>query len=294
MNGHSLRYILREGISNIFLHSLASFTAVSIMIACLIIIGSFVLTAANINQMMQMLEKENEVVAFVDDSLTDRQVQTVGRLLQEIGNVSEVVFVSKDEGLAQFRQTFDDPSMLDGLENDNPLPDKYIIRVHSIDTLSETIKEIYNVSGVTKVRAGEETAAGMVNLRKAAYALATAFICILGAVSIYIITNTIRIGAFTRREEIGIMKMVGATNGYVSGSFLVEGLIVGGVAATIAYFLQEVIYNYVVSPILLGPPFLHAAPFSDMSTIILVLFGVLSVIIGVMSSLIAIRRFLRV
>ena len=108
MNGHSFRYILREGITNIFLHSLASFTAVGIMIACLIIMGSFVLVAANVSRIMQIVEEENEVVAFVDETLTDRQVSLVGELILRLDNVSEIEFISKDEALKRIQAQMGD------------------------------------------------------------------------------------------------------------------------------------------------------------------------------------------
>ena len=293
MSGNQMGYHLREGFRSIFSHGLMSFAATCMIVACLLIMGSFTLVAVNIDNMLKDLEKDNEFLAYIDDNLPEETAKKLQSQIIEIENVSECIFVSKEEAMANFVKDKDN-SLFEDLPPD-VLRDRYRIHVVDIETMKDTVEQVDQIEGI-EVRAALDIAEGFIMLRNVAGALAIILVVMLVVISLFIIANTIRLTTFTRREEIAIMKMCGATDWFIRWPFVFEGIILGLFGALVAFFLQWSIYKILHAAIenIANLSFIYLLPFSDISQTVLLFFIAAGFLIGASGSVLAIRKFLRV
>ena len=288
-------YYTVEGVQSIFTHGFMSFAAICMTVACLLIMGSFSLLAVNLNQKLSDLEDENEFLAYVDDSLSREEALALQGKLEAVDNVSSVAFVTREEALVQFKESRQSNELLDELPAER-LRDRYRIHVEDIQRMAATVTAVRNVEGIAKCRAAVEIAEGFVMVRNIATGVALILIAMLVLISLFIITNTIRLATFYRRDEIAIMKMCGATNAFVCWPFVVEGIILGLVGALLAFFLQWGLYSLVGRFVVEanGLSILTLTPYAAMATTILAVFCGTGLVIGVGGSLLGIRKFLQV
>ncbi|HIY07284.1 MAG TPA: permease-like cell division protein FtsX [Candidatus Evtepia faecigallinarum] len=295
MRDKQIFYHIREGFRSIFTHGLMSFAAVCMTVACLLIMGSFSLIAVNANQMLKDLEDDNQFLAYVDDSLTREQGQALEAKIKAVPNVASVTFVTKEEAWDSFTAEQDNQAVFSD-EDADILRDRYEIHVEDIQLMEQTVKQVADISGIANVRAAMEIADGFVMLRNVATALAIILVVMLVIISISIVANTIKLATFTRREEIAIMKMCGATNWFVRWPFLVEGMILGLAGGVIAYLCQWGVYGLVVQAVnrsgILN--IIDIVPFAQMSQLVLLVFLLVGIAIGAGGSVMAIRKFLKV
>ena len=288
-------YYFSEGFHSIFTHGFMSFAAVCMIVACLLIMGSFSLLAVNLNHTLGDLEKENEFLAYIDDSCSEEEARALQSQIEAVPNVSQVTFVSREEALNEFLQGREHNDLLDSMPA-TVLRDRYRIHVDNIEQMEQTTKLVEQVPGVAKVNAAIAIAQGFVLVRNIATGVALVLIGILAVVSLFIIANTIKLATFYRREEIAIMKMCGATNAFVRWPFVFEGLILGLVGAVAACFLQWGIYVLVGSAISGSDTIslITVLPFQPMALRVLGVFVLTGFVIGAGGSVLAIRKFLQV
>lgn len=288
-------YYFSEGFHSIFTHGFMSFAAVCMIVACLLIMGSFSLLAVNLNHTLGDLEKENEFLAYIDDSCSEEEARALQSQIEAVPNVSQVTFVSREEALNEFLQGREHNDLLDSMPA-TVLRDRYRIHVDNIEQMEQTTKLVEQVPGVAKVNAAIAIAQGFVLVRNIATGVALVLIGILAVVSLFIIANTIKLATFYRREEIAIMKMCGATNAFVRWPFVFEGLILGLVGAVAAFFLQWGIYVLVGSAISGSDTIslITVLPFQPMALRVLGVFVLTGFVIGAGGSVLAIRKFLQV
>lgn len=288
-------YHMKEGARSIFTHGLMSFASVCMIVACLLIMGSFSLVALNINDMLSELEDENEFLAYVDDSLDSGQAMGLQKTLEGIPNVSTVIFTSKEEALQEFTEDQTNRALFEGIESDT-LRDRFSIHVEDIELMEETVLAVDSVTGIAETRAAMEIAEGFVMLRNVASAVAIILVVMLVLISVFIIANTIKLATFTRREEIAVMKMCGATNWFIRWPFLVEGILLGLAGGAVAYLAQWGVYSIIgkameESGIL---AIITMIPFQNINGYLLLVFLLVGFVIGGGGSALAIRRFLKV
>ncbi len=297
MGDKQIWYHIREGFRSIFTHGLMSFAAVCMTVACLLIMGSFSLVAVNANHVLGDLEDDNEFLAYIDDSYTEEQGRALQSQIEAISNVDTVTFITKEEAMEEFKAKFENADTLFSDEDNNSiLRDRYSIHVTDIESMKDTVSQVESISGIAKVQASLEIADGFVMLRNVASALAVILVAVLVIISISIIANTIKLATFTRRDEIAIMKMCGATNWFVRWPFLVEGMILGLVGGIVAYLLQWGVYGLIVKA-MAGSGILSiisVVSFSSISHVVLLVFLVVGFVIGAGGSGMAIRKFLKV
>lgn len=295
MGDRQIWYHIREGFRSIFTHGLMSIAAVCMTVACLLIMGSFSLIAINANHVLGDLEDDNQFLAYIDDSLTRAQAQALESQIKAVPNVADIHFVTKEEALANFKANQERQDLFDNVESDT-LRDRYEIHVVDIQLMQETVDQVKDIDGIAKVQASLEIADGFVMLRNVATALAIILVVMLVLISISIIANTIKLATFTRREEIAIMKMCGATNAFIRWPFIVEGMILGMTGALVAFFAQWGIYELVSKAIIQtnGLSLITVLPFTSLAWQFLLVFIVAGLLIGVVGSVLAIRKFLQV
>lgn len=289
-------YYLSEGFHAIFTHGFMSFAAVCMIVACLLIMGSFSLLAVNLDHNLGELEAQNEILAYVDENYSDEQARALQPKLEAVPNVSQVTFVTRHEAKVDFLEGREDNELLNMDLPDEVLRDRYRIHVNDIEGMSNTVKAVEQVEGVAKVRAALEVAQGFVLMRNIATGVAAVLVMMLVVVSLFIIANTIKLATFYRREEIAIMKMCGATNAFVRWPFVVEGLLLGLAGALLAFFAQWGIYQLVGNLVFQenGLGLVKLLDFRSMIGTILPVFCATGAVIGVGGSLVAIRKFLQV
>ena len=292
---HDFRYFFHEGLSNMFSHGFMSFAAIGITVACLLIMGTFTLVAVNANELLKNLEQENEILAYVDDSYTDAQARALQSRLEAIPNVASVTFISKEEAMEDFKAQYPDEELFQDLDPEI-LEDRYAIKLVDLEEQSETVEAVQALTGISDVSHYEEIAGGFVTVRNVATVVCVALIAILFVVSVFIISNTIKLTTFDRREEIAIMRMVGATNGFIRWPFVYEGFMLGLLGAVIAFFLQWALYAAVARGVDSNDTLqlIRVLPFSELWAPVAAVFALAGIIIGVGGSLSAIRRFLQV
>ena len=273
-----------------------SFAAVCMTVACLLIMGSFSLIAVNANHVLGDLEKDNEFLAYIDDSLTREQGEPLQSQIEAIPNVASATFVTKEQAWEDFKAQHDDKSYVFDESSPSTLRDRFVIHVDDIQLMSDTVTQVKEVSGIARVQASLEIADGFVMLRNVASAVAIILVVMLVIISISIIANTIKLSTFTRRDEIAIMKMCGATNWFVRWPFLVEGVILGVAGGIIAFFVQGGIYGLIVNAMAKSGilSIISTVPFASMSHLVLLVFLGAGFAIGAGGSAMAIQKFLKV
>ena len=292
---HNFGYFIREGARNMFSHGFMSFAAIGVTVACLLIMGTFALIAFNVNENLAELQRENAVVAFVDDTLSDSHARELQSQLEKVANVSEAIFVSREEARDNYVDNYDEDDLYTDLSAD-VFRHRYVIHLEEPELMAETKAAVETVEGIAKARGDEAISNGFVTLRNVASLISVALVAVLLVVSLFIISNTIKLTTFDRREEIAIMKMVGATNGFIRWPFVFEGLLLGVLGAVAAFLLQWVLYMAMCRGVATSDTLqlLRVVPFVRIWEVVAIVFGAAGVLIGVGGSTMAIRRFLKV
>ena len=295
MAKHDVRYFAHEGLSNMFSHGFMSFAAVGITVACLLIMGTFTLVAVNANELLRDLEQENEILAYVDDSYTETEAKALQKKLEDIPNVASATYISKEQAMENFVAQYPDEDMFQDLDPEI-LRDRYAIKIADLEQIRQTKETVEDIPGIARVNAYEEIAGGFITVRNVATVICVALIAILFVVSVFIISNTIKLTTFDRRDEIAIMRMVGATNGFIRWPFVYEGFMMGLLGAVIAFFSQWGLYEAVTRGVDNNDTLqlIHVIPFQELWVPVAVVFAIAGILIGVGGSLSAIRKFLQV
>ena len=291
----NLDYFVKEGFLSVFSHGLMSFAAVCMIVACLIIMGSFSLLAVNVDANLTQLEDKNEFLAYIDESYSEKQIEELIKQVEAVDNVDSVKFITKEEAKAAYLEGREKNGLYANIP-DEVFRDRLSIHVVDLERYNETVDAVWALEGVANYSAEGELAEGFVAVRNAVTALAYVLVAILAAVSLFIIANTIRLATFARREEIAIMKMCGATDWFVRGPFVVEGLILGLMGALVAFLFQWAVYGAVCRAIISSGALalFDLVAFSAIWPRVLGIFLVAGAAIGAVGSGVAIRKFLQV
>ena len=295
-NRMSFSYFLKEGVHSIFQHGFMSFATVSIILACLLMTGSVTLLSFNINLAIADLQAQSEIVVWVDDSYSGEQARGLERELLAIENVASVEFKAKDTALEEFRAELgEDAGMLDDFDSEhNPLPDSYHVTLKDVSLVRQTRSQIRQIAGVDDTDSSEDTIAMLLRVQRVCQIVSLVLVIALGAISIFIISNTVKLAMFSRRDEIAIMKMVGATNWFIRWPFVIEGLLLGLVGGGLAFFAQWGVYLELHQMIASILPAFSMVEFELVRPYILGIFLGVGVVVGIGGSVLSMRRFLDV
>ena len=295
MKKNNIGYLLREGFRGVFLHGFMSFAAVCVTVACLIIMGTFSLVLYNLHVMIVDLEKENQVLVYIDEDYSTAEAKSVGSRINLISNVHEAKFVSREEALENFVGKQSDTTAFNGVDA-SILRDRYEVTVEDNSLLQQTVAEIEKIDGVAEVVAHYEIANGFQSLQKVLNIASMVIILVLFVVSLFIISNTVKLAMYSRSEEIAIMKMVGATNSFIRLPFVVEGFILGMLGAIIAFFLEWGLYDFLQAKIAVVDTLqlFQIVPFAEVIELVAVAYALTGFAVGVVGSLLSIRKFLKV
>ena len=292
---NKLGYLLKEGFRSIAIHGFMSFASVTIIIACLVIMGSFSLLAVNIDALINKLESENEMLAFVDETYTQNQAMALEGELAAVPNVSKVQFVTREQAMAEFEKGYENTTLFDQIDS-SVFRDRYIIYLDDISLMADTKAQLEQVKGIADVSAQLDISKGFVTTRNIVGAVSLVLIVILFVVSVFIMTNTIKLTTFGRREEIAIMKMVGATNSFIRTPFIIEGLTLGVIGSGLALLLEWGIYTLITDKIMtsIAGTYVSVLAFESMALPLALVYIGVGIVVGAFGGTIAIRNYLKV
>ncbi len=295
-NRMSFSYFLKEGVHSIFQHGFMSFATVSIILACLLMTGTVTLLSFNINNAISHLQAQSEIIVWVDESYSGEQARGLERELLAVENVASVEFKSKDTALEQFREELgDDSHILDEFDTtNNPLRDEYHVTLEDVALVRQTRSSILQLPGVGGTSSSEDTIAMLLRVQRVCQIVSLVLVVALGAISIFIISNTVKLAMFSRRDEIAIMKMVGATNWFIRWPFVIEGLLLGVVGGGLAFFAEWGVYVELHQLIQGVLPSFQMVEFEVVRLVILGVFLGVGIIVGIGGSVLSMRRFLDV
>ena len=288
-------YFIKEGVNSIFTHGFMSFATVCIIVACLIIMGSFTLLAFNMQHIITNLEQQNQVVAFVDDSLEVEQAKALQSRIEALPNVSSVQFITRDQAFDTFLAEYEDNRLFEDIDS-TVFRHRYVVALDDLSLMSDTQKQLLSISGIAKVNAHLEISSGFVTLKNVVSIISIVLIVVLFIVSLFIMTNTIKLATFNRREEIAIMNMVGATNSFIKTPFVLEGMLLGILGSAIAFLAEWGLYYLMLDKVGASSAlsFLQLLPFHDVAIPMVIGFGAVGLLVGVFGSSSAIKNYLRV
>ncbi len=293
MKGASLKYLTKEGFRNVWVNRLMSLASVTVLMACLVIIGLGAMIFFNIDSLLDTIERQNVVMVYVSDEATDEQTSQIGNQIKTMSNVAECIFVPKEDAFqAQLEAMGDDAVLLEGLD-ENPLPDAYKVIVSDLTQFKTTVDSLKAMDYVDTVRENSDVADKLISVRKAVSAVIIGMVSLLFIVSLFIISNTIRITMFSRKLEISIMKAVGATNWFIRWPFMIEGMLLGVIAGLVSFGVLAGLYQgmvYVFKDVL---AIFTPVAFGGYAGYILLIFMAIGIFTGSFGSLISMGKYLK-
>lgn len=294
MRLNRIGYLFREGFRSITTHGFMSFASVTIIMACLIIMGSVSLLSLNIDVLIKDLEDQNEIVVFVDEKLSEDDARAVADSLSMIDNVSSVDFVTREEAMETFMEKYDS-SFREGID-ETVFRHRCIVHLTDIALMAQSKADLEATEGVAKVNAHLEYAKSFVTIRNIVSVISLVLIAILVFVSFFIMSNTIKLATFSRREEIAIMKMVGANNGFIRMPFVIEGLVLGILGGGLAFLAEWGIYELITGKVVtsLTGSLLNVVPFNNVAQYVFIAFMGVGILVGAFGGVNAIRNYLKV
>ncbi|HAL87539.1 MAG TPA: ABC transporter permease [Clostridiales bacterium] len=295
MKLNNLGYLLKEGFRGIFLHGFMSFAAVCVTVACLVIVGSFSALAYNLDEMVRDLNQTSEILVYIDSDLSDAEAKSIGTKINLMDNVLKATFVSREEALQDFIADHDGDSAFSGVQASD-LRHRYIVTLEDNTKMEQTDAALKQLPGVAKTNAAYELAKGFTTIQDVLHIVSAAVIAVLLVVSLLIISNTVKLAMYDRKDEIAIMKMVGATNGFIRLPFVVEGFSLGMIGAILAFGTEWAGYDALVQKIgsVDSLQLFKFVPFQELLIPMVIVFAAAGMFVGIVGSWTSIRKFMNV
>ena len=288
-------YLIGEGFANVFKNKKSTGASLMIMCATMIIFGIFLALGENVNHFVAGIEADQGIQVFIETDATDDEVKEVGDKIKQLQGVSTIEYRSKEDALNQMKEKFKDQSdLLAGYEENNIFPASYIVKLTDLTLSKQVQDQIREFDNIKKITSSDDTVEALINIANGIKIITGVILILLIVISIFIISNTIKLTVHARRKEISIMRYVGATNNFIRWPFIVEGMIIGIIASVISIAIVGVAYtsiaNSLVNEKIVQTMNMTLVTFSEMfSSIIVVYMG-----IGVLGSVISMRKYLKV
>lgn len=291
----SLGYLTKEGFRSIRTNKLMSLASVAVLMSCLVLIGAASMLFVNINSLLSAVSEQNVIMVFIRDEATDEQAKLMGEQINAISNVKKCDFISKEEAFPEILESIGSAAALfEGME-DNPLPDAYEVTISDMEQYDKTVSQLKKLDNVLNIRQNRDFAQKLTAVKRTVGSVSIAVIVMLLVVSLFIISNTVRVTMFNRRLEIMIMKSVGATKWFIRWPFMVEGMVLGIIAGFISlgivWGLYEALSNAMMNflSVLSSKP----APFTDYVWMMLGAFSITGILTGAFGSYISMNKYLK-
>ena len=285
-------YLIKEGIINVWNNRIMSIASICVLISCLVLTGSASLLTLNVAKVVDDVGAENETKVFLDMGVSDVEAAYIGKDIEKIENISSVTFYSGQEAINQYKDMVGD-TLFENIKDDyDVLPHAYHITMIDLSLYDETVNEIMQIEGVDTVGDRKELARTLTDLNQLVSAISIAVIIALTVISLFIVSNTIRVTMYSRRFEISIMKAVGATDAFVRIPFIVEGMLIGLISAIVSTFALYFLYTAIMDAIISMIPFVYI-PISNLILYVGVAFVIAGMSIGAIGGFISMRKYLK-
>lgn len=291
-------YLLGEGFRNVFHNKKSSGASLAIMCATMLIFGLFFMIIENLNNAVETLETQQGIQVFIQKTATDAQMEQIGEQIQAIDGVNKVTFVSKEDALNQTKEKLKDKqALIAGWDESNPFKASYLVTLTDLKLSSQVQDEIKKIDNIDSIQSRDETINGLVAIANGVRIVSAVILTLLVLISIFIIGNTIKLTVHARRKEISIMKYVGATDSFIRWPFVIEGIIIGIVAALLSILVLGIAYSLIINAAansIISTMGIKLLSFTDMTTLLVIVYMVLGIGIGALGSSISMRKYLQV
>lgn len=288
----NLGYLIKEGFKNIFNNRMMSLASIGVLISCLVLTGSAVMLSVNVSNIVDEVGESNVTTVYLADEMDENAARDKGRELRALPNITKVDFVDKEDAIQDWRETLGEDVFQYMIGDNNRLPYAYKVTIQDLNKYDDTIKEIEALGGVQRVYSHYNVVQKLTSLSSLITMMSFWIILALGVISLFIISNTIRMTMFSHRFEISIMKSVGASNHFVRIPFIVEGIVIGLVSAAVSVGLMYLLSEALIKAAAYILPF-NYTHFTSMMWYIIGGFLAAGVLVGALGSWVSIRRFLK-
>lgn len=298
MSFDSFLFIIKRAISNIFRNIVLSLASVSILTACLLIFGVTIMLSENVTSFIDGVGGETRVVVYLEDGLTDTQISEYGKKLAQIDNIVKdgIVFESKEQALENYKKTYSGEEYDDinaSLDADI-FRNSYIFEVEDLSKFDQTVYEVGKIEGGAEINERRDIVKKLNDVKSIVSFLFSCIMVFLFVISIFVITNSVKASVYARKDEIAIMKYVGATDLFIKLPFFIEGLIIGVVAGMLSNLLLVAVYNGIISPILAEIDFVSPVNISAGHGYLTAVFILGGGLVGVLGSVLPVKKYLKV
>ena len=287
-------YLIKQGFKNITANSLMSFSSVSILFACLLLVGGAFLVYFNIQKGIKHVGGLSEIRLFVEDGVTEYSCRNeIEPVIAQMEGVRMVEFISSSQGLLEMQEQLDGgEELFEMYEGEEILPHSFRVKIEKAEEYDEMAELLSQLPNISKISTNGEVARMLTKIGKSVAVFGIGVVSVLLIVSVFILTNTIKLAMFTRRKEIYIMKMVGATNSFVRLPFLIEGIIIGLAAALLSFLALSWVYSELADYMVKLS--IRPVEWKTVAWQILGYFSAAGAVVGLFSSTISIKRYLKV
>lgn len=295
MKIRTTEYFIREVFLSLKRNNWMSVASIGTVAVSLFIFGMFLMLVMNMNKMAETLESQVQINVYLEDSVGREDARDIGRELEEMQGVEKVAFISREDAMERFKERLGDQStLLDALEDTNPLPDAFEVTLTRPELVKTAAESIEQFDGVESAKYGQDFMEHLFEITRLIRIFGFSLMLVLALATLFIISNTIRLTVFARRKEIAIMKYVGATDWFIRWPFVLEGMVLGLFGSLLAAVLLRATYTGIAGKVyetLAFFPLIPEQPFLTYITVIVILNGMA---VGAVGSAVSIKRFLKV
>ena len=294
-----LGYLIKEGFRNVFKNKKSTISSLTIMCATMLVFGIFFLIGENVNYIINTVEQAQGIEVFIETDATEAEIEELGTKIRAMDAVNKVEYVTKEQALNRLKDRLKDQAyVLEIYEENNILPTSYIVTLTDLSKTKEVQEEILTFDHVKRIESSDQTISTLLKIANGIRIGTGIFLLFLIVISVFIISNTIKLSVHSRRKEISIMKYVGATNSFIRWPFIIEGIIIGVVAALLSIIIIGLLYNLVAEQIMESSVValinISLLSFSEMFNLIICVYMGLGIGVGVLGSAISMRKYLEV
>ncbi len=300
MRPSSIRYYFKEGFTGLLKNRLMTIASIATVAACIFIMAFSYCMVNNLHYVLRQMEDSIGIAVFLKGEISGEEVENLKKSIASIDHVSDVQYVSPDDALDELKKEWDaEDGVLDGFEGENnPLSNSFKISLDGIEYQSSVLSELEKLDGINNIRHAQSETEVLLKLNKIIQITGILVIAILGIISVVIIMNTIKISVFTRRNEINIMKFVGATDWFIRWPFIIEGVLIGLIGAIIPIAIAWPAYGKAINMIYTYFPIIkNLATFrlgAEIFSVLLPIALVFGILLGTVGSVTSIRKYLKV
>jgi cell division transport system permease protein len=289
-----LKYFLKEGFRSIWVNRMMSLASVLVLGICLLMMGTTLLVSMNIDKLMTQLISKDQIMVFIKSDTSADAISQLGSSIQALPNVSGCTFLSRDEIFNQAKEELGSQNILLSGIDSSAFDSAYQVKINNISDYTATVNAINKMTGVKFVRQDSELADTLSKIRNAVYFAGLWLFAIMAVISLFLISNTVKLAMFNRKREINIMKYVGATDWFIRWPFIIEGVIIGLIASSAALLAQWLIYRNFIINVLSVFNLAQPLRFGSIANFIVPGFLLAGLFFGVLGGVVSVRKYLKV